>query len=1249
MNENNNNNTDNLNTPQKNSPNFNPGITGRGEWFALFVLLIFFLIFGRTNFLFFHIFIEILIISLAFCTAVFTLITAGMAPDGFFTLIGTSYFFIAIINAAHALTYKGMNIIQVTGANLPTQLWIAIRLLDCASLFAAVFYLKKKIDIRAAFTIFSIITITLLTSIFYFKIFPACFVEPGGLTDFKIGIEYLCMALLAAVIYFLNSRKHSFSKEVYDLVFFSIVFKITAGVLFTLYQDVYGFSNAAGHYFLTLSFYFIFRAAVETNLKTPFNAMFYELSNTFNELSKTNAVLINEVKERKAAEEKYFASEVKLRSLFDNMHNPLLFHKAVIDDNGMVVDSIIIDLNPSFENIFGVKKDDIINKSLKISIPTLLNEEFNLISILGLTVTSGEDTHLEYYSDDLKKWFLISVFKTADNYAATIFNDISGQKQIEDMLSESQRFFKSTFNSLSNAVAIIDEKGMLISTNKSWRQFSKRGIFFGESCNIGDNYIELCESCENSSKGAFAAAGAIKNHVLKIIRNETDEIFEEYREQAADENIYFQVSIKRFEGSGPVRLLVIYENITGRKKSENILERLNQTFLNLTSNSDKNIKLLTDICGELFETTALYNKISDGIIKTAAAYQVPPGFNPIDKAEGHICTDVVARANEDHSICYIKDLDKTKYYTTDPNVKLYNLKTYLGKPVFCGGICIGTLCVVYCKHIDNKADNNKILEIIATALGIEEERKLSSDKLRQMSRAIEQSASTIVITDIKANIEYANPKFIQTTGYTLEEAIGNNPRILKSGEMSARDYKKMWDNLSAGLDWRGEFHNKRKNGELYWEFATISPLRNLDGEITHYLAVKEDITERKMIEIELAEAKASAEAANMAKSEFLANMSHEIRTPMTSVMGMAELLLDTPLNDSQKKYCQHIHESSNLLLTIINDILDFSKIEAGKMAIENIDMELFSVVASVTEMIGIKALEKKLSLNTNIDEKIPAHLKGDPVRIRQILLNLLGNAVKFTKHGAITLNMRLIKEDAGQAFVKFEVTDTGIGLSREAKDNLFKPFVQADSSTTRKYGGTGLGLSISKRLVEMMKGEIGIISTEGEGSTFWFSLPLEKGTAVRHDEKNTAADHEGRAAEIGRPVPAIDADSLTLLLADDNPSNQRVLLLQLNKLGYKNVHIASDGREAVELCSKNIYSLILMDCQMNVMDGFEATRIIRAKEACQNCHTPIIALTADAMSGTRDKCIAAGMDDYITKPAGIQYLQNTLNKWIFKF
>ncbi len=968
-----NNNSDKINTSPKNAPNFNPGIVSPREWLLIIVLSVIFISLSQFNFLFFHIFIEIFVIALAFCTAVFTLITLSMASDGFFTLIGASYFFITVINVAHALTYKGMNVLQAAaGANLPTQLWIAVRLFDCLALFASVFYLKKKVNITAAFTAFSILTITLLSSIFYFKIFPACFIEPGGLTYFKIGAEYFCMVLLAAVIYFLNSRKNAFSKEVYALTFFSIVFKIIAGALFTLYRDVYGISNAAGHYFWVLSFYFIFRAAVETNLKTPFNSMFYELSKTLSELSKANAVLVNEVKERKASEEKYRAGEVKIRSLFDNMRGSLLFHKAVVDDKGMVCDSIIVDINPSFENTFNIKKDDVVNKSIKESMPSLSNEEFDLISILSLAITSGEYTYLEYYSNDFKKWFVVSVFKIADNFAATIFNDITGQKQIEDMLFESQRFFKSTFNSLSSAIAIIDEKGMIISVNKSWRLLSKRNVFFGEPCNIGDNYIQLCQSCENSNKGAFTAAGAIKNHVLKIIKNEADEIIEQYQEQAADENIYFQVSVKRFEGVGPVRLLIIYENITDRKKSENILERLNQTFLKLTSNADNNIKLLTDICGELFETAALYNKISAGVIKTITGYNLPPDFNPIDKAEGHICTDVVAQANEKHGVCYIKDLDKTKYYTTDQNVKLYNLKTYIGKPIFCGGSCIGTLCVVYTRHIDNKTDNSKIIEIIASAIGIEEERKLAGEKLRQMSRAIEQSASTIVITDTNGAIEYANPQFSHTTGYTLEEAIGQNPRILKSGEMTVEEYKKMWADLSTGRDWRGEFHNKRKNGELYWESATISPLRNSSGEITNYLAVKEDITERKKIEIELAEAKASAEAANLAKSEFLANMSHEIRTPMTSVMGMAELLLDTPLNDSQKKYSRHIYESANLLLTIINDILDFSKIEAGKMAIEIIEMELLAVVTGVTEILGIKALEKKLNLNTLIDEKIPA-------------------------------------------------------------------------------------------------------------------------------------------------------------------------------------------------------------------------------------------------------------------------------------
>ncbi len=1178
------------------------------------------------------------------CTAIFTVITVN-TPPGFLTIIGASYFFTALINILHIFTFKEMNIFHAAaGLNLSFKLWSALKLFDCTVMFAAVFFIKKNFKIKNVFIIYSFITFALLSSIFFYKIYPDCFIENREFTFFIIAIEYSGIVLLSAGLYLFSLYKNNFSNEIYSLVVLSFISKIISIFMFVFYNEIHFLLNAGSYFFLFLSFYFIFKASVEINLNTPYKSIFFELC-------QNNESLLKEIHEKKEAEEKYAESRCRLRSLFDNTQNPMLFHKAVMNEKNEIIDSLIIELNPAFETAFGVKKEEIINRGLRSALPGFANEEFDLTSIIGLCVSGGEDTQLEYYSNNFKKWFLISVFRTSEGHAASIFNDISGQKRIEDMLSESQRFFKSTFNSLTNAVAIINETGMLISANKSWRHFSKLEAFFGNPCGVGDNFIELCGAPAvraTHTDSSMTAAYEIKQNIIKVINNELNEIFSEYRERINDENKYLRATIKKLEGYGPVMLLIIYEDITSQKKSEAILERLNQTFLNLNFDSDNNIKLLTEICGELLETTAIYNKISNGIITAAVTYNAPQNFKISDKAEGHICTDVAARNDKNHGIRYIKDLDKSKYFITDPNVKLYNLKTYLGKPVFCNGECIGTLCVVYDRIIESDAENNKILEIIATAIGIEEERKTSNDRLRQMSQAIEQSASTIVITDIKGNIEYANPKFSQTTGYTLEEAKGQNPRILKSGEMSADEYKKMWNKISNGEDWRGEFHNKRKNGELYWEYATISPLKNLKGEITHYLAVKEDITLRKKIEMELAAAKSSAEAANRSKSEFLANMSHEIRTPMTGVMGMTELLLDTPLNDIQKKYLQHIHESANLLLTIINDILDFSKIEAGKMVIENIDMDLFSILSSVNEMIGIKALEKNLNLTTNIDEKIPAHLKGDPIRIRQILLNLLGNAVKFTGQGVITLGAQLRELHSDKAIVKFEVSDTGTGLSKPAMENLFMPFVQADSSTTRKYGGTGLGLSISKRLVEMMNGEIGVISSEGKGSTFWFELPLEL-SSRKHSQASSTIKSVSETIEKSVNAPEkINFENITLLLADDSPSNQKVLMLQLNKLGFKNIHVASDGREAVEFCSKNNYSLILMDCQMNVMDGFEASRIIRAKESGQNFRTPIIALTADAMSGTRDKCIAAGMDDYITKPAGMQRLQNIINRWILK-
>jgi len=895
------------------------------------------------------------------------------------------------------------------------------------------------------------------------------------------------------------------------------------------------------------------------------------------------------------------------------------------------------------------------------------------------------------------------------------------------------------------------------------------------------------------------------------------------------------------------------------------------------------------------------------------------------------------------------------------------------------------------------------------------ERNLANEKLRKLSRAVEQSGSTIVIADLAGNIEYANKKFEESTGYNLAEVIGNNPRVLKSGYTSAEEYRYLWETITAGAEWHGEFHNKKKNGDLYWESATISPISNESGKITHYLAVKEDITARKEaldalsaseaemralftamtdviivydaegrylkiaptsqsklsrppaellgktvnetfppeqaafflenirrtlnageltiveycilidkketwfsanvspmsadsviwvardtteakrnaselarekqyfeslvqnspvaivvlddkeriiscnpafenlygytgaeilgadldalitdqdmraeaerytrsvleqtlhtlgkrrrkdgswvdVEIfgvpvivdgkragilamyhdisELVRAQREAEESNRAKSEFLANMSHEIRTPMNGVMGMLELALDTQLTSEQRDFLQTSLQSAEALLSLLNDILDFSKIESGKLDLEAINFNLRNAVEDVAYTLAKRAHDKGLEIACLIDPDLTTNLRGDPGRIRQILVNLVGNAIKFTHQGEIVIRAETIEQTDHHSTIHFSVQDTGIGIPYERQAAVFERFTQADGSTTRTYGGTGLGLTISKQLVEIMHGKIGLNSTPGVGTTFWFDIkfenqPLEKrettpltlGPAINLTQarvlvvddnqtnrmvltKNVEAlgsrvdtvPSGAKALEVlrnayraGDPyhvvlldmqMPGMDGEQtaraiksdpalkevkililtsmgqrgdavrlealgcsgyllkpvkqqmlfdavaavlgtkedktpalitrhvlaekrqndLRLLLAEDNPVNQKLAIVLLQKAGYS-VDAVDTGFKAVEKVQTNHYSLVLMDVQMPDMDGFEATQQIRLWEQGNGQHIPIIAMTAHAMAGDRDRCIDAGMDDYVTKPLEPRVLFNAIDRW----
>ncbi len=938
-------------------------------------------------------------------------------------------------------------------------------------------------------------------------------------------------------------------------------------------------------------------------------------------------VLFNDITERKRATIALRDSEAQLRAVVE------------LSPNGIVIlgDGRLTYANPAAARILRASGPaQLVGRETKDFVhPDRLSqtlERLRLVMESGQAVPQIETLYLRCDGTAVEVESVARPITIGGRAASlVIFQDITARKTQEKALRDNELKYRTLFESADDAIMLLADGRFVDCNAATLRMFGcTREQFIGATPSAFSPPRQL-----DGMPSDVAAARKIE-----LALSEGPQTFEWEHCRVDGTPFAVEVSLNRLDLGGQPRIQAMVRDVTARRAAETALRSSEERFRAVFSEAPLGIAVVDSYTGRMLAVNRQFAEIAARPAEELTRIDWMSITHPDDVAEDQRNMSLLNAGT-------ISRFHMRKRYRRPDGSYVWISMTVapIREP---GRPHEAHVCMV---------------EDISARIAAEEE-------LRKLSRAVEQSQASIVITNVAADIEYVNEAFLRRTGYTRQEILGRNPRILQSGETPRATHAALWLALQRGETWSGEFTNRKKDGTTFVEQAVISPLRQPDGTITHYVAVKEDITDQKRLTAELArhrdhlmelveertreleEARTLAESANKAKSAFLATMSHEIRTPLNGVIAMAEMLALRPLPSEDHESTKTILRSAHNLLAVIDDILDFSKIEAGKLELEVADLPLCLVADDVVVALEPVASAADVALAVHVAPEVPPHVRGDATRVRQILLNLGANAIKFSggrpnRRGEVAIHVGVVSQSPLR--VALQVTDNGIGMTPEIVGRLFQSFTQAEASTTRRFGGTGLGLAITKRLVDLMGGTIEVESAPERGSTFTVILPFATVGPTNCDAPmthRTGAEPVAAADLRHRPLSLDEARSQgrLILVAEDDSMNQKVILQQLGLLGYAG-QIAADGDEALRLWRAGGYAMLLSDLHMPNMDGYELSLIIRAEEP-PGTHLPIFALTANALRGEAERATSAGMDGYLTKPVPLATLRDVLAQWI---